>query len=53
MKAILETPQGVVTATIQDGYIGNAQVDPDGVVVITFFPMDRPPDDEDEGFINE
>ena len=46
MRASLETLHGTVTATVDDGFIGNAQVDPDGVVTISFFPMERPPDED-------
>lgn len=48
MKVTLETANGPVTATVGSGFIANAQVDPDGVVTISFFPMERPPDDDAE-----
>jgi len=48
MKVTLETANGPVTATVDNGFIANAQVDPDGVVTISFFPMERPPDDDAE-----
>jgi len=48
MKVTLETVNGPVTATVNDGFIANAQVDLDGVVTISFFPMERPPDEEEE-----
>jgi hypothetical protein len=48
MKVTLETPNGPVTAAVDDGFIANAQVDPDGVVTISFFPMERPPNDDAE-----
>lgn len=54
MQVTIETPQGSVTATVQDGFIGNAQIDPDGVVTITFFPMEKPPDEGgNDGFITD
>jgi hypothetical protein len=48
MKVTLETPNGPVIASVDDGFIANAQVDPDGVVTISFIPMERPPDDDTE-----
>ena len=48
MKVTLETPTGQVTAIVDDGFVANAQVDPDGVVTISFFPMKPPPDDDTE-----
>jgi hypothetical protein len=54
MRATLETPNGTVSATVDDGFIANAQVDPDGVVTISFFPMEKPPDeDEDALFVGQ
>jgi hypothetical protein len=43
---ILETPNGTVSATVHDVFIANAQVDSDGVVTISFFPMERHPDED-------
>ena len=48
MKVTLETANGPVTATVDNGFVANEQIDPDGVVTISFFPMERPPDDEQE-----
>ena len=48
MQVTIETPQGGVTTTVTDGFVANAQLDPDGVVTISFFPMERPPDDDAE-----
>jgi len=48
MEVTLKTPNGTITATVNNGFIANAQVDPDGVVTISFFPMERPPDDDAE-----
>ena len=48
MEVTLKTPNGAIVASVDNGFIANAQVDPDGVVTISFFPMERPPDDEAE-----
>ncbi len=48
MRVALDTPLGTITAIVDDGFIANAQVDPDGVVTISFFPMEPPPDDDSE-----
>lgn len=53
MQVTIETPQGGVTATVTDGFIGNAQVDPDGAVNIAFFPAEKPPDEHGEEFITD
>jgi len=45
MQVTIETPQDGVTATVTGGLIGNAQVDPDGVVNIRFFPTEAPPEE--------
>ncbi len=46
MEVTLKTPNGAIIATVDDGFIANAQVDPDGVVTISFFPMEQPPDED-------
>lgn len=48
MEVTLKTPNGAIIASVDNGFIASAQVDPDGVVTISFFPMERPPDDEAE-----
>ena len=48
MKVTLITPNGPVSASVENGFIANAQVDPDGVVTISFFPMEPPPEDDTE-----
>lgn len=53
MKATIQTPHGEVTATVDDGFIGGAEVQPDGSVSISFFPMEQPPDATDDAFIND
>jgi len=53
MEVILKTPNGTITATVDSGFIANAQVDPDGVVTIGFYPLERPPDDVETIFISD
>ena len=53
MRVALETPMGTITAIVDDGIIANAQVDPDGVVTIGFYPLERPPDDGETIFISD
>ncbi len=53
MRVTLDTPLGTITAIVDDGFIANAQVDPDGVVTIGFYPLERPPDDRDTIFISD
>ena len=48
MEITLKTPNGAVAASVDHGFITNAQVDPDGVVTISFFPLEKPPDDDGE-----
>lgn len=48
MDVTLRTPNGTITAAVNDGFIANAQVDPDGVVTIGFYPLERPPDEDTE-----
>ncbi len=48
MEVTLKTPNGPVTATVDNGFIANAQVEPNGVVTISFFPLEKPPDDDEE-----
>ena len=48
MRVALETPKGIVTATVDNGFIANAQVDPEGVVTIGFYPLERPLDEDTE-----
>lgn len=45
MEVTLKTANGAIIASVDNGFIANAQVDPDGVVTISFFPIERPPDD--------
>lgn len=51
MKATIQTPFGEVTVTVDGGFIGGAEVSPDGAMSIAFYPPDKPPDD-DLGYIN-
>lgn len=55
MKLTIETPLGNMTATVDGGFIGNAQVEPDGVVNLSFFPQEEAPTDVNntDGFIGE
>ena len=53
MEVTLKTPTGTITAAVDNGFIANAQVDPDGVVTIGFYPLERPPDDGETIFISD
>ncbi len=56
MKLTIETPQGTVTATVSEGFIGNAEITPEGAVIFSLIPDGLPePDAKDEspGFIGE
>ena len=48
MEVTLKTPNGPIIASVDNGFIANAQVDPDGVVTISFLPMEPPLDDDTE-----
>lgn len=43
MKLELKTPFGEITTTVSDGFIGNAEITPEGVVSIMLYP-ESPPD---------
>lgn len=38
MKVSVITPQGKVSAQVDEGFIGEASVSPDGTVLFAFFP---------------
>ena len=48
MEVTLKTPNGAIIASVDNGFIANAQVEPDGVVTLSFFPLERPSDDDAE-----
>jgi len=48
MEVTLKTANGGIIASVDNGFIANAQVEPDGVVTINFFPLERPPNEEAE-----
>ena len=48
MEVTLKTANGAIIASVDNGFIANAQVEPDGVVTISFFPLERPPNEEAE-----
>jgi hypothetical protein len=53
MSVSIQTPNGKVNATVDDGFIASAQVDPDGVVTISFYPTERLSEEESAHFIGQ
>lgn len=55
MKLKLKTPQGEMQLTVTQGFVGTAEVTPDGGVLFSLFPdQETPPDDEvKEQFITD
>lgn len=55
MKLKLKTPQGEMQLTVSQGFVGTAEVAPDGGVVFSMFPQEEPPPEEQEAdtFIGE
>jgi hypothetical protein len=47
MKLKLKTPQGEMQLTVTQGFVGSAEVTPEGGVLFSLFPMvDEPPPEE-------
>lgn len=46
MRVSIESPFGVVTATVKGGFMADAEVMQDGTVHMSFLPMEKPPGEE-------
>ena len=46
MKLKLKTPQGEMQLTVTQGFVGTAEVAPDGGVVFSLFPADSEPPEQ-------
>lgn len=57
MKLKLKTPQGEMQLTVTQGFVGTAEVTPEGGVLFSLFPMvdDPPPEEAPEatGFVGD
>ncbi|HNW87655.1 MAG TPA: hypothetical protein PLP25_00235 [Candidatus Limiplasma sp.] len=56
MKLKLKTPQGEMQLTVTQGFVGTAEVAPDGGVVFSLFPADSEPTEpatEPDGFVGD
>lgn len=56
MKIKLKTPQGEMQLTVTQGFVGTAEVTPDGGVVFSLFPADTEPSEpttEPDGFVGD
>lgn len=56
VKIKLKTPQGEMQLTVTQGFVGTAEVAPDGGVVFSLFPADSEPiepDEKPDGFVGD
>ena len=56
MKLKLKTPQGEMQLTVTQGFVGTAEVTPDGGVVFSLFPAESEPIEpaaEPDGFVGD
>ena len=55
MTLELETPQGKMQLTVTQGFAGQVEVTPEGVVTFSLFPEENPElsESEESGFIND
>lgn len=56
VKIKLKTPQGEMQLTVSQGFVGTAEVAPDGGVVFSMFPADAEPPEQPidpDGFVGD